>query len=940
MKLFIKLQILLLLLISMCLQAQIRNGGFEEWMSGEPSYWQTNNIDKPDLKLTTITRTSDAYEGSSALKGEVVLIPNAAGQLFTAAPLVQSGSQSNPGFSFTGKPKQIRGYYKFQSVGGDRLIANAFLKNGDNLIAVSGITITSSTGSEYKELILDLFYSDTLTTPSSILLIFQIGPPEGQLFASAGSSFYLDDFPSILLIKPSDERNASSVSLQKASEFTEQIVFISGETDTIKWKGFGALNVDLDYSLDNGNSYSTIVNNYPADSNRYFWKVPKDLLTRDAKIRIVESGNNSNDGKSIKFTLKPWQLTRIDANNKLELFEVADDGWNFKNNSDILWPETWWQQFDYSGIDPNTNVKYPWHNSAFRPGILSYTESSVFPDWPLYVDVFGADKCYYSNNGGEKIYRSEATTHWSVIRANHFGSCSGFSISSLLYFYHKSNLLQKFPLLPSQNDLNNIFLNDNSRYIVNYYQIFQFGRKASAVRRAHWSDSPRQLLQQLKNMFKKENGDGRSLTIGNNNASGSHAVVPKQLKRNSSSSLFDLLVYDSNNPNNENTKILIDSLTNTWTDFTGLDYGSGSDGCFLRLESSEFLQKPTIPNSQNQKVLSKSSENSLERLIYNTSNADITISSSSGNQIGFKDSVSFGNLLEGIPIIPMTTIYQAPIGYDLPADSYSIKLNNFTDSSAYIYFLSGPTIYKYSRHAPNNKDTDELKISENGLEIFNHDQNEKRVLIESIVLEDSSGEKVFIVNNALMAPGSSIQIQEMDRKNLLFRNSGGNSEYDLYARSASADGESISFYPSIPLSQNSSHQIVPNWENLENEQIKILIDLDNDGTINDSLYILNQITKVDNESNSGMPENYELLQNYPNPFNPITKIRFSLKEQTQVSLRIYDILGREVAVLVNSIKSAGKYEHEFDAANLTSGIYFYTLKVGEFIQTKRMVLLK
>ena len=901
MNLFIKQQILLLLFSSMCLHAQIRNGGFEEWLSGEPASWQTNNVNNPDVKLITISRTSDAYSGSSALKGEVVPIPNTE-QLFTAAPLVQSGSQSNPGFSFTGKPKQIRGYYKFQSVGGDRLIANAFLKNGDNLIAVSGKTITASTGSDYKELILDFFYSDTLTTPSSILLVFQIGPPEGQLFASAGSTFYLDDFPSILLIKPSDERNVPSVPLQKDSEFTEQLVFISGETDTIKWKGFGTLNIDIDYSLDNGNSYTTIINNYCADSNRYFWKVPKDLLTRDAKIRIVESGNSNNAGKSIKFTIKPWQLTRIDANNKLELFEVSNDGWNFINNTDVVWPETWWEQFDYSGIDPYTDSNYPWYNSAFRPSILRYTEPSIFPDWPLYVDVFGEDKCYYVNDEGEKTYRSEATTHWSAIRADHYGSCSGFALSSLLYFYHKPHLVQKFPFLAGHNDLNNISLSNISRYVINYYQIFQFGRKSRAVRREHWSDTPRDLLQQLKDMFRKENGDGRTLTLINNNGSASHIMVPKKLKRNSLKSGFDLLVYDSNNPGNENVRVMLDSLTDRWTDFTGLNYGTVNDGCFLSLESSEFLSRQTIPSVQNQEVLLKSDVNPDEILIYNTPNADITISSSSGTQIGFQDSVSFGNLLGGIPIIPMTTSYHPPIGYDLPADSYSIKLNNFSDSTTYVYSLMGPTIYKYSRNVSNSKDLDELKITENGLELINPDQHEKSVQLETIILEDSTGEKVFFISNADLPSGGTIQMQEKDRKDLLLRNSGDESQYDLYLREASAAGESISFYPSIPLSQNSSHQIVPNWENLENEQVKILIDLGNDGIFNDSIYVLNQITKVDNESDTSMPENYELLQNYPNPFNPVTKIRFSLKEQTLVSLKIYDILGREVAALVNSIK--------------------------------------
>jgi len=99
--------------------------------------------------------------------------------------------------------------------------------------------------------------------------------------------------------------------------------------------------------------------------------------------------------------------------------------------------------------------------------------------------------------------------------------------------------------------------------------------------------------------------------------------------------------------------------------------------------------------------------------------------------------------------------------------------------------------------------------------------------------------------------------------------------------------------------------------------------------------------------------NFKLEQNYPNPFNPSTKIKFTiptppvssplLKGRTKegfVTLKVYDILGNEIATLVNEELSPGEYEVESNATNLPSGIYFYQLKSGDFIQTKKMVLLK
>jgi hypothetical protein len=94
--------------------------------------------------------------------------------------------------------------------------------------------------------------------------------------------------------------------------------------------------------------------------------------------------------------------------------------------------------------------------------------------------------------------------------------------------------------------------------------------------------------------------------------------------------------------------------------------------------------------------------------------------------------------------------------------------------------------------------------------------------------------------------------------------------------------------------------------------------------------------------------NYFLYQNYPNPFNPSTKIKFDIQNRSpigalgddRVVLKIYDILGKEVAVLVNEQLQPGSYEVTFDGSNLSSGIYFYRLRAGEYVETKRMVLIK
>jgi hypothetical protein len=94
-----------------------------------------------------------------------------------------------------------------------------------------------------------------------------------------------------------------------------------------------------------------------------------------------------------------------------------------------------------------------------------------------------------------------------------------------------------------------------------------------------------------------------------------------------------------------------------------------------------------------------------------------------------------------------------------------------------------------------------------------------------------------------------------------------------------------------------------------------------------------------------LPEDFVLYQNYPNPFNPSTKIKFSIpavgiQHAVSVQLKVYDIIGNELTTLVNGEKPAGEYEVKFNAKNLSSGIYFYQLRTGKFIQTKKMLLIK
>jgi len=95
-----------------------------------------------------------------------------------------------------------------------------------------------------------------------------------------------------------------------------------------------------------------------------------------------------------------------------------------------------------------------------------------------------------------------------------------------------------------------------------------------------------------------------------------------------------------------------------------------------------------------------------------------------------------------------------------------------------------------------------------------------------------------------------------------------------------------------------------------------------------------------NKIGSEFPVNYTLSQNYPNPFNPVTNIKFDLPKESFVKLIVYDILGRELESIVNEDLVEGVYEVSWDASNYSSGIYIYKLEVEDFVESKKMVLIK
>jgi photosystem II stability/assembly factor-like uncharacterized protein len=138
-----------------------------------------------------------------------------------------------------------------------------------------------------------------------------------------------------------------------------------------------------------------------------------------------------------------------------------------------------------------------------------------------------------------------------------------------------------------------------------------------------------------------------------------------------------------------------------------------------------------------------------------------------------------------------------------------------------------------------------------------------------------------------------------------------------------------------------------NWitQSVESSVLKSIYFIDeyNGWIVGDSGVVFHTTTggvvSVEGETNS-IPNNFNLTQNYPNPFNPSTKIKYSIPQTSNVLIKVFDILSNEIETLVNDEKQTGTYELTWNATNLPSGVYFYRLKAGDFVETKKMVLLR
>lgn len=711
------------------------------------------------------------------------------------------------------------------------------------------------------------------------------------------------------------------------------VKWIAGEIDTIKWSG-GEVNqnVIIEISVDSGLTFDfqAFAN---GEDGKFDWKIPDTLLSKKSMIRIYDFSDTTNADTSDVFRIKGYVLTR-DSSGQYEPFRPSEDQWAFWNDSTDMWPFSWYQQFDYRGIDPFTNSQYSqWQgNSAFKNA-----RSLSHPDWVSWVYTFSVAACYHSTLFN--IYNETAVIKWNSKRKVWIGSCFGIAAASSLAFTWKDQFVNKYPSYPTFQNPITVTSNNAVKIVVNELFTHQHGNPSAFNDTISKGKTVNQTLNELKQMLIEDDVQPKTITIfGGPSVGGAHTILPYRLRRDpTQNNIYHVDVYDNSNPASNNPIRIDTTLNSNNGGWNSPDWSGWNGKFYLEIVSDQYLNGATFPKGQGQQSLFILSDTELE--INYPSDSQIEIRDLQGNLTGFVNNQVYEDIPGSLAQMIKNGSEGPPYGYFLETNTYSVKLDQFEEDTVETYFFTGNKSFVYERDGAEPNQTDRLFFDE-GLSVVNPDAQTKTVQLLNIINETTQ-EKLTVVRSLELVQNDSVKIENPDSNTVKLISYGSAKNYDVELNYPTENGIGRFGDFNVSLSENTSHTFVPEWTDITNTDLMVLVDNGNDGTVDDTLYLQNKVSGIEGDQGSLLsPNSYNLAQNYPNPFNPATSIQYSIPYRSEVVLKVFDILGNEVATLVNEEKERGVYTVNFNGSGLASGMYLYRLQAGSFVETKKMILMK
>lgn len=701
--------------------------------------------------------------------------------------------------------------------------------------------------------------------------------------------------------------------------------------------------VSVEISLDSGATWNIIHNKANAKRGRLPWVVP-DTNASFCKVRIA-NGDSPCASVEPMFTfsiisdptIESWWLTHAGGTYYDEPFLPGYTGFNFSNAEANQWPDSVWKNIDYSGFEnPPDTIKN-------------------FPDWFLYAEAFGDDWSF--RNGNPDRPRSKAVKHWQSILMDWGGSCLGFSTASLLWLL--GNEFNTDLIVPYE-PLYYLEYNAFTRNAANKLWIYQKGEKHQEQDiEASNTLTPIQTLELIKEKFTadyprtlsfswrdwKNKLDDDSIVVDSVWKTNGHNVVPYHIINVPDSlGIYYMYYYDPNSPVDLNRWARIDSINGLWR-MSNYRTNDTNSRIIPRLPINEYYG---YANDDRVTTGLKNYLTSHLIQVYTSASEEILMIDSLGNQIGWMNNEAIVNGLEGGPIFPDDPDYpyDYPSGYLIPYGSYRIELSSFESDETRFSWFGDTTTYFYHRDSTLNDQNDILVIGDNAISVVNNSDLKEKVSFGMIKTTDST-ERFVQLSEMTFSPIDSMEMKLDSTGAILLSNTGISRSFSLLLWNSEAsmgeDEIKQSLY-NILINGNTNQKIVPPWGDLESQPVLLLLDSDQNGVYEDTS-VVDVSTDINDEESVILPNTYHLAQNYPNPFNPSTTIEYSLPRKGTVVIEVFNIRGQTVRTLVDRDMPAGSHTVVWDGKNqakqsVATGVYFYRMRIGERVLTKKMLLLK
>ncbi len=526
-------------------------------------------------------------------------------------------------------------------------------------------------------------------------------------------------------------------------------------------------------------------------------------------VYLAESADFDNDGDVDLVTSYGSRGVQVLLNGAT----ATTTSWSFGNSEANMWPESWWQQFNYC---------YP--NSPCNVYCL-LCKSRDFPDWNLFAEAIGVEQAYFDPPPGTVNYRPSALAQWQAIRGDWTGSCFGFAATASLFHDSLLTVIDEFP---GVSDLHSVTLGNESRVLINRFYLYQFGfSQQDLITHASTSVTPAQTLTNCQTMISTPQRCDQVLMMFNQNTVGGHAVMPYRFLQNPTNlSLWYIYVHDSNFPEDTTRRVEINTASNTWS-YSGQPGWGGSYGLFLLDSVSNYL---------NPLVLADTST-ATEQIRFYFGEADSAHFTSGTTMVGFDQNGTYGSVTGGSPIIPVDGNETPPIGYFLPTGEWYCRASGVVDGVFTVVdghkrvFRNGGAksgiiscYYRADAIAPSLTSYGGGVKSGRGI----YDSS----FIEVISITPDS-EVVVQISGLEIPAGDSVTLTLTADQQVQVDNFGAAAEYDLLIQIVSPTVDAKFYHEALAISASTSHLITPDWR-IQNDSVVIAVDTSMTGSFKDS----------------------------------------------------------------------------------------------------------